>query len=227
MKKLLLIFSFLFALNVVAESPRSGMIEFQFGFFTPDIDSESGLTAKPYKDIFDENGFVWRFEYGLNLWRGFGTFSVSFVTGMFSVDGLGVYTDNNEKKSKDETTLNIIPNAIFPINYAFDTHSFPIIPYLKLGVAYHIWWITNGVGDVASANGKDAVGGKWGWEAVFGFRFLLDFVDPSAAFEFDNDIGVNDSYIFAEYRYTKINNFDEKGLSLGGAYWNFGLALAF
>ncbi|MBN2693886.1 hypothetical protein JXR93_04415 [bacterium] len=227
MRRILLTFSLLFALNIFAESPRTGMMELQFGFFTPDIDSEEALTTKPYEDIFGENGFVWRFEYGINIWSGFGTFAISFATGNFSVDGKGVYTDDNTKKSEDETILHIVPNILFPINYSFDTHPFPIVPYVKLGVAYYIWWITDGVGDVASANGNDAIGGKWGWEAIFGFRFLLDFIDPSAAFEFDNEMGINDSYIFAEYRYTKIDDFGGEGLSLGSAYWNFGLALAF
>ena len=58
---------FLLPFLIFAETPKSGMVEFQFGFFQPNIDSESSLTGKPYKDIFGDSGFIYGFESGTRL----------------------------------------------------------------------------------------------------------------------------------------------------------------
>jgi hypothetical protein len=60
---------------------------------------------------------------------------------------------------------------------------------------------------------------------VAGVSLLLDVLEPRFARDFDTSLGVNHSYLFAEYTYAKVNNFGGEGFNLSDRYWMFGLAL--
>ncbi len=224
------IFMFLLPFLIFAETPKSGMVEFQFGFFKPNIDSESSLTGKPYKDIFGDSGFVYGFESGTNIFSGYGTFSLSWGISKFSVSGKGIYTETG-LESKDKTELTLIPIELNVLNYSLDIFQekfgFPLVLFVKAGFSYTFWRVTNGIGDTSEFENKEAKGGKYGYQYSLGLRFLLDFLDSGTADDFDRDMGVNDSYIFIEYFGSKVDNFGEKGFDLGGSYLTFGLSLAY
>ena len=76
-----------------------------------------------------------------------------------------------------------------------------------------------------SGAGNKGSGGKWGWGATGGLAFMLDVLQPRFARDFDSDLGVNHSYLFAEYTYADVNNFGAGGLNLSSRRWMFGLAL--
>ena len=53
-------------------------------------------------------------------------------------------------RSSDQTALNVLPFALEAV-YRFDVLTrwrIPIVPYLKGGVAYYLWWIESGSGRV-------------------------------------------------------------------------------
>ncbi|HLM46003.1 MAG TPA: MXAN_2562 family outer membrane beta-barrel protein, partial [Myxococcaceae bacterium] len=100
----------------------------------------------------------------------------------------------------------------------------PLVPYVKPGLVYMPWWITKG-GELENLADGKAQGGKLGWEVSGGVSFLLDVLEPRLARDFDSDLGVNHSYLFAEYTYAKVNNFGGPGFNLSDSYWMFGLAL--
>jgi len=219
------------SVSIYAESPISGMFEGRFGWFMPNIDSEAALgDSKPYEKVFSDSGFQYGFEYGYNLIYHdlAGTLLFSFGMDYFKKEGSAVDVDGNS--TSDITTLIMVPlkiSLVYNIDQFEKLYNFPLIPYLKAGLQYKLWSITNSIGNTASVDGDTGSGAKKGYYWALGVRLLLDFMDPDSALDFDNDLGINNSYIFAEYLSSDVNNFGGKGLMIGGSGWFFGIALTF
>ncbi len=233
MYKFIIIFLFLFTTPFLfAESEHNSLIEIHFGFFTPDIDSESGLTGKPYEDIFNKDGLRFGSSYSFEILsqKYLGTFSILSGIEYFMVSGYGKYENNPDEKSEDETKLTMIPIEIalvYNLDQLQNLFNIPFVFYAKIGLNYNFWWITNGLGETVDYDDGSSNGGKKGWHYGLGVRFLLDVLDSDAAINFDNQYGVNGSYIFVEYNSSQIDDFGKDGFKLGGNYLRFGLALQF
>ncbi len=215
-----------------AASPQTGSLDFRFSRYLPQIDE--GLTgkAKPYADIF--GGAAWQVSLATDsrVWDRFGTLSLGLSAGYWSQDGYGREQATNNSSS-DKTSLSIVP-ITFDVVYRMDelerAWGVPFIPYAKLGLVYGIWWMRDGVDNLArwtDANGstKEAMGGTGGYHATLGMRFLLDVLEPMAARSFDIEMGVNHSYLFAEYQMLRLNDFgSKKSLNLSDDLFTFGIA---
>ena len=95
---------------------------------------------------------------------------------------------------------------------------------------YAVWWMLNGTENIskfklADGTSREALGGTGGYHAAFGIRFLLDVLEPQAAKSFDIEMGVNHSYLFAEYDRRILNDFNNvKSIDLSDGIYLFGLA---
>jgi len=232
-KFIIILFIFLFTTPFLfAESEHNSLIEIHFGFFTPNIDEEEGLVGTPYKDIFNRSGlrFGSTYSYEIISHQYFGT--LSFLSGAeyFLVSGKGRYENDPTEESEDKTSLSMIPlevAIVYNIDQLEVLFNFPFVFYAKIGLNYNFWWVTDGSGSTVEYEDGNSYGGKKGWHYGLGLRFLLDFLDPQAAKDFDGQYGVNGSYLFVEYNSSKINDFGGDGFELGSLYWRFGLALQF
>jgi hypothetical protein len=148
------------------------------------------------------------------------------------------------QRSNDETGLNIIPLELMAV-YRFDVlahrYHVPLVPYVKLGLAYYIWWINNGDGFLSAAQfqprnmngepvgkGQAGYGGTFGWVFNPGIAVMLDPIDPSAARSMDIELGINHTYLFCELHYADISGFGAKNkLVLSDIALNAGIAFEF
>ena len=213
-KLIILLLLLAFSAPAIAETGRSMVWELRFGLYKPNIDSEFSGTTKPFQDIFGgSNHLIFQTELGYEVYKGVGSLSIAPGFGYSSVSGKGLLLSG--EKSNDTTKLNIFP-LYLSLVYRFDwlaiKYNVPIVPVVKGGFDYFFWWITNGLGNVASytdANGHKtkARGGTFGAHVSFGIDFLLDWLAPGMAQDFDSDVGVNNTYIFAEYTMYFVNNF--------------------
>jgi len=233
-KKIIIILFTILSISIFADSPISGQFEARFGWFMPNIDSEPALVSKgetPYKDIFIDSGFQFGFEIGSNIFSHelAGTLMYAFGLEYFKKEGYALKQDGT--RSKDQTTLKMLPlklSLTYNIDQFETLFNVPLVPYIKAGFQYKIWYIEDSIGDTAiNSKGNKASGGKYGTFWAVGLRFLLDFMDQDSALSFDNDLGINDSYIFIEYLSSDIDSFGKPGMQLGGAGWFFGLALTY
>lgn len=198
----------------MAETSRGMVWELRFGLYKPAIDSEFSGTKKPFKDIFgDSVHIMFQTELGYEVYKGVGSLSIEPGFGFYRASGKGLLASG--KASEDTTKLNLFP-LYLSLVYRFDWlaihYNVPIVPVIKGGLDYYFWWVTNGVGDVASytdakGNKTQARGGTFGGHVSFALDFLLDWLSPDMAQEFDSDVGVNNTYIFAEYTMSFINDF--------------------
>jgi hypothetical protein len=207
-------------------SERTVGLELKLGAFRPLIDREPGLTATPYRDTFSDRSML-LFEASLErqLFQAFGTAGVGAQAGYAEIFAFA-RTATGEPAA-ESTGLRLVPLRAFGVyrfDYAAQRWNVPLVPYAKLGLHYTIWMVTKGSGLEQTAAGQNALGGRWGYGLTAGLSLLLDFFEPRMARDFDTDLGVNHSYLFAEYNLTEVTGFGSPGLDLSGRYFMFGVA---
>ncbi len=230
-------------------SPQNGAFELKFGPYRPAVDDNPSLNGTPYKDTFgDEVMFLtmieldWQFIHppGFSLGVGGSAGFMQEYTKSMILDEEG---DETDTESADYTVLNVIPFALLAVIRvdALSTElNVPIVPFFKIGFNWYLWWIRSG-GDTATVTWQDdgethshkGVGGTPGWQFNTGIMFLLDDLDRMSARTFDNEAGVNNSYLFAEFVWAYVDRFDDDEYmnlstdTFANATVLFGLALEF
>jgi len=86
-------------------------------------------------------------------------------------------------------------------------------------------WKTVKSSGTECVDGQCGSGLRYGFGGTLGLAFQLDFLEQRMAKDFDSDLGVNHTYLFAEWNVSRVNNFGQAGLNLSGRYWMFGLGL--
>lgn len=214
------------------ESPRSMAMELRFNFYEPNIESEFGGATNPYKSAFgDDTAWMISSEVDYQFWQGFGSLGAFGMIGYGELSGNGITADG--KKSSDETSFTFIPFTAGLV-YRFDIlsvkYGIPIAFAFKGGVDCWLWSIDDGVGKTAAykdASGatSDGAGSTFGLYGAVGLHILLDFFEPHAARVFDNDLGVNNSYLFVEWSAHWLDDFgSSSSFDLSDGNFVFGLA---
>ena len=215
--------------------PPRFQFELRFGFYRPRVDSEAGLNGQPFKEIFGGDSEL-LFELGLDyqVWRGFGVVYAGASLGF--VQYLGKALTSTGEKTADTTVFNLLPLRL-GAGYAFDKFwdwwGVPLLPYVEGGLDYYIWWVLDGVGDVASwddgqGNSRSARGGIFGGHLSVGMKLLLDALDREAAGNLEAQTGVKNSFLFVEYSWSWIDGFGSGDhMNLGDDTIMFGLAMEF
>jgi hypothetical protein len=216
-------------------SPQHFAFQLTFGPYTPAIDSEFADRSgrQPYKDFFGSSSrLMTQAEFDVELYHGFGTAAVGLGVGYFRATGSAPINDHSGNLSGDQSALTIVPitlSAIYRFDYFLQQANFPLVPYAKLGVNWAYWQITNGNGDIAEdGHGGVGQGGTSGWHAVIGIAFVLDMLDPEAARQFDNEMGVNHSALVFEFGHYDISGLAMSDrLHVGDNTWSAGLMFEF
>lgn len=218
--------------EAAAESPQSGSMDLRFGRYLPQIDSAFSGAKKPYADVFSDSAWDVGLALDVAVWDGFGELSLGFSTSYWSQEGHG-REQASGSASTDTTTLSVVPvslDVVYRLNVLQKRLGIPFIPYAKLGGVYAIWWMRDAEDNIAkwtntAGTTVEALGATGGWQGTVGLRFLLDVLEPGAARSFDIEMGVNHSYLFAEYRKLALNDFGStKSLNLSDGIFAFGLA---
>lgn len=234
-------------------SPQNFALEIRGGPYYPVIDSEfdpSGPT--PFLDIF---GDAPRLMMGLELdWQVLrinyvGTLGIGGAIGYSSFTRPAPETvaghSNLSRPSGQETSFNVLPMyavAVLRLDGLAEHTPIPLVPYLKVGLGYSAWWVTSGellarrnadspIADPAAAAGASAdlshaaYGGSLGTHLALGMMLRLDIFEPQIQRGWDNDMGVNHSYLFFEYSRSDDGALGSGQLQLGCNTWTTGIAL--
>ena len=233
------------------ESPQNFALELRGGPYAPEVDSEFTNGATPYANIFGTGaGVVLSLEFDWQFLRinPFCSIGVGVSVGYSSNSAVAPITsgpDAGMRPSGGEATgINVIPMyAVGVIRFdglARNTW-FPVVPYIKFGPAYSMWWVTLGSNlarrdslSVGNPTGsapdflEAAVGGTWGYQAAVGLMLRLDQFEPQTQRAWDTDMGVNHSYLFFEGDRNGVNGLGARPqLHLGQTNWVAGVALEF
>jgi hypothetical protein len=127
-------------------------------------------------------------------------------------------------QSEESTYLSIMPMygvAVARIDVLARETQVPFVGYGKLGLGLGLYWTGD---DLAT----QARGHSWGMHYALGAMLLLDNFDRQAAMQLDNEVGVNNSYLFIEWMKADLSGFGGSGtdtLRIGTSTWVAGLAL--
>ncbi|HVV53432.1 MAG TPA: MXAN_2562 family outer membrane beta-barrel protein [Polyangia bacterium] len=213
-------------------TPQRFAFQLTFGPYRPDVDGEFNGLRDPYAQYFGSGQHLMtRIELDYQFWHRYGTIAGGLGVGYFSVSGNSP-TAMSLSPSGDESTLKVVPvsvSAIYSFDYFLETRGIPLVPYGKLGFDWAYWQITDGNGNIADdGHGGHGRGATLGWHAAAGLMLMLDFLDPDAAHDFDQDLGVNHTGIAFEYYHADISGLGESNrLHVGDNNWTLGLVLEF
>lgn len=214
-----------------AESPRDMLLEIKVGPFRPSIDSEFGGQASPYQDVMGGGSVLMtQIEYEYEFYNHVGVVALGASLGYARDKGTARLSGG--ETSNDSTTFHLLPlslSAVYRFDYLAQHYRVPLVPHLKAGFDYYLWWITNAVGKVArSRDGSVGQGGTFGGHVTLGLAFHMDFLSPEMAQTFDVDVGVNNTYLFAEYVMSWVNDFgSSRSFDLSSRTFLFGIAFEF
>jgi hypothetical protein len=222
-------------------SPKNMALELRLGVYQPLVDRAFTTSPGPYQKTFG-NGMMLLAELEIErqLWQRFGSIAVGVSGGYTEKYGHAI-ADATGETTGEAVSLQLIPVKLLAI-YRFDwlqtKYGIPLVPFAKFGLAATYWWASKG-GQLEVADGIPGRNISWGVAGMAGIAFLLDILDPRLARDFDSGVGVNHSYLFAEFNFTEINNFGAKtagtatvpsvpsALDLSGRYAMFGLAFEY
>ncbi len=231
-------------------SPQYGAFEIKFGPYTPNVDAEPGLRPNeegllPYESAFNDDAMfltMLELDYqflrlrGINFGVGGGVGFMQTYAKARTVSGA---------QSADYTVLNVMPFVLLGVVrvdvLASELHV-PIVPFFKGGLNWYLWWVLGG-GETArftyedeqgNTHSEKGSGGTPGWQISPGIAIQLDGFDRMSARTFDNEVGVNHSYLFFEYTYAQVEGlFGGKNMYLSptdlgsNGTWMIGVALEF
>jgi len=207
--------------------------EVTFGPYRPNVDSEFNGKRDPYNAYFGSgNHLMMRASLEYQFWHRYGTLAAGLGAGYFTVTGTAPVADGSGLPSGDQSTLKVVPfslSAIYRFDYFLETRKIPLVPFGKLGLDYAYWSISDGNGNIAvDSTGGHARGGTPGWHVGAGLALVIDFLDPDAAHDFDEDLGVNHTAITFEYYHADISGLGQPDrLHVGDTSWTLGLLLEF
>jgi hypothetical protein len=223
-----------FAAEGPSESPQRFSFEARFGPYSPDIDASLPDVRGgqgPYAATFgSESRFYTEFEFDWQAFRFYvGSFGVGGAAGIFSATAKALAEDSSQR-SEDDTSLWVLPLTLL-VNLRFDYFAerwnVPLVPFFKFGLTYALWWATDADG-VAEAGGEQGSGGTAGLRIGGGLMLRLDWIEPRVARTFDNEFGVNHSYLFFEWYWAWLDGFGaEDRMNLTDSTWALGVALEF
>ncbi len=217
-----------------AHSPQHFAFELRFSPYQNDIDSDPALHgATPYATAFRT---VPRLFIGAEFdWQALriphlGTFGPGISIGYTNSSDPAQFT-NGGGASGETTSLQIIPMAAMAVLRAdvlWRDVGIPIVPYAKLGLAYALWRASNTLG-TSSFEGVSGEGHSFGTHIALGLSLNLNPFDAYAAQNLDDSVGVNGTYLFAEWSRDDYGGLGLQSdpLRVGGSNWMFGLAFEF
>jgi hypothetical protein len=175
------------------ESPMYGTWEFNAGLML--------FTDDGYKDVYGDKGIAFyhmsvsyklihHLELVANLGYGF-------------AEGNGI-SPADKSKTAEKYKLHIAPGGLglqYRFNFAYDQ---PVVPYV-------------GAAGIASYWFEERLDSSWknrsynyGAQGFAGLMFLLDNIEKRASGALEAEWGINNSYLFYEFRYTNLDNFGEE-----------------
>jgi hypothetical protein len=236
-------------------TPQRFALEVKFGPYLPDIDLKySGEGLGPYARVYGETnergeatgqpkkGFYGAIAFEYQIVNLAGPLGIGFQWSMFRDKAQALIADpkpgdESVRSTADSTRFAVMPlalQAVYRFELMADKIHVPLVPYAKAGLNYTFWWSKNGDGDItvikdAEGNVTDrARGGAWGFQINAGGMLRLDFLERGTARSLDRTTGINHTYVFGEWQFSRVNNFGRKNsISLGDSTWLVGLAMEF
>jgi hypothetical protein len=225
------------------ESPQHFALELRMGPYIPDIDSDPALRGQnpwhqtfgdPYQSIFGTSQRLLvaaEFDWQAVHFPHIGSLGPGISIGYTSMAAPARRADNHAVYLPGETTtLSVYPMyavAVFRFDALNKDFGVPLVPYAKAGLGMALWRASTDIG-TSSANGQQGEGHTYGYQVAGGIGLDLNAFDRGSAHSFDETVGVNHTYIYAEWMFMALDGIGQStALRVGSSTWVTGLALEF
>jgi hypothetical protein len=213
----------------------------RLGRYIPDIDKQiGGANPRPYKQMFGGYRILPMLDVDRFLWTGFGQLGVGISLG-YMQNTANAFADCNvpgvdcttgvRPRAADTNAFRLIPLALtatYRFTYLDDEYGIPLVPYVRGGLSYYVWWISVANGSFAAVckDGKTvddepgcttdkALGASLGVQGSIGLALRAERIDSSAAMSMRQS-GIEHAGLYAEYSVAKVDGFgSDKKLSVG------------
>ena len=194
--------------------------------YTPQIDAQlGGASPGPYKQMFGGATVLPMLDFERVVWSGGG----GQVTAGATIGYLGrtanaftdtsAPTDPNRARAGDTNSFRLIPIALmagYRLTYLDEELGIPIVPYVRGGLAYDVWWITapnGGFAQVCEGGGSEpncmqnkAAGASAGLTGEIGLAIRAERLDGGAAATM-RDSGILHAGFYLELSLSKVDGF--------------------
>jgi hypothetical protein len=222
----------------------------RFGPYLPAIDDQAGLDPGPYEQMFGSGKAVMPvLDVDWLFLRGFGQLGVGGSIGAMwrSAKAYTAGSDPNDpmrpRSDGDTTNFRLIPlaiTAVYRFTYLDDTYGIPVVPYVRGGLSYYIWWIGAPSGNTAvirdpagcvlddpGCHENRARGASIGAQGSIGLAIRAERIDAGAARSMRQG-GVEHAGFYAELSLAKVDGFgNDQKLAVGDATWFAGVDFEF
>ncbi len=220
-------------------------------------DSYDGPTTNPCNARVDDRLMVsLEFDWQALRINYVGTLGLGVSVGYSSLSAFAPTTQSDGSagmRTGQRSSLHVVPTyavAVFRFDAIARHTVVPIVPYVKAGFGVDYWWVSIGGDPVTGGSqvyhstdprllpeshsderpGTEAVEGlTTGLRYAAGVMFRLDFLEPRVQRAWDLEMGVNHSYLFAEYSVADMRGqfSSSPSLNLSWSNFTFGVALEF
>ena len=213
--------------RVLPSSPQNAAFELRIGKYLPEVDG--GVEDGAFAQVFgNDDRYIIGFEVDWQFLRvgQFASLGAGFGLSYTKLGGSGI--GETGEPTSEENTFSLYPMSlvgVLRVDFLARETPVPLVPYGKAGLGYAIWRVTDDRGVLHSEEGIVASDVSYGTHLALGLMFLLDPFDATAAVQIDENSGINNSYVFAEYTMRDLDGFDSSQMQVGDSSWIFGLAL--
>lgn len=215
----------------------------RLGPYTPAIDSQLGTEPGPYEEMFGGYAILPMLDIDyIFLETSLGQIGAGGSIGYMSKTANTFKMDSvpgpGRERTDEENTFRMIPmaaTAVFRLTYLDDKLRVPIVPYVRGGLAYYVWWAEAPDGGVASVCREGGVacdenkarGGSLGITGSLGVAVRAENIDFEAASAM-REGGILHAGFYAEVQAAKVNDFGVGNkLSVGDITWFAGVDFEF
>ncbi len=211
------------------------------GPYTPAIDPQftenDGTGPAPYAAMFGTKYAITpMFDVDRIIWRGFGQVAVGGSFGYMgkTAKAFAAGSDPNDpmrtRATGDTNTFRLLPLAAvatYRFTYLDEAYHIPIVPYVRGGLAYYVWWVKAPNGNIAKVGTNKAAGASAGFQAAIGVSLRAERIDPDAASSMQEG-GIEHAGFYAELSTAKVDGFgSESKLAVGDTTWFAGIDFEF
>jgi hypothetical protein len=218
----------------------------RLGPYVPDVDGQTGKNPGAYAQMFGGYHMLPMLDVDRILWTGFGQVGVGVSLGYWQktarpfLDNSSADDPNRPRAPGNKTAFRLLPlelSATYRLTMLDENYGIPVIPYVRGGFAYYIWWITAPNGNyarVCSDGGMEpscaqnkALGASLGLQGAIGLSVRAERIDASAAMSMQNS-GIQHAGIYGELSVAKVDGFgSDTKLSVGDTTWFAGVDFEF
>lgn len=234
----------------------------KLGPYTPAIDDQFGKNERsqmgPYQAMFGNywvdgkptDSHVYQILPMLDvdrfIWSGSGQLGIGGSLGYMQktafayVEGSSPDDPRRPRSTASENTFRLIPFALtatYRATQLDDLYGIPLVPYIRGGLSYYVWWVKGPSGDIAKVcrgdtmgadcDANKAYGGTLGFQGSLGLAIRAERIDRDAARSMVQS-GIYHAGFYAELMYAKVDGFgSDTKLSVGDKTWFAGVNFEF